>query len=251
MVAQKTTKKPAPRTVRATRVAAKTTGDMGSYLRRIFGLMGAAVGVSAITAALTIFGGGIYWFINATGTGFSALYYVILFGGLGLSIWAQARAFSLKPTTAILLLGLYAILMGFAMTPLIWATLAVNPVSILMAFVIAAVMFACMALFGYKTVKDLSFLGTFLFIGMIGLILVGLASLIWPLGTGFATFVCAAGVLIFALFAAYDMQSLKRAYYAVGNDTQKNQLAVLGALHMYISFIAMFEYILSLLNRNN
>ena len=74
MVAQKTTKKPAPRTVRATRVAAKTTGDMGSYLRRIFGLMGAAVGLTAITAALTIFGGGIYWFINATGTGFSALY---------------------------------------------------------------------------------------------------------------------------------------------------------------------------------
>jgi FtsH-binding integral membrane protein len=139
--------------------------------------------------------------------------------------------------------------MGFAMTPLIWGALSVNPASILQAFVIAAVMFACMALFGYKTAKDLSFLGTFLFIGMIGLILVGLVSMIWPLGGTFATIVCAAGVLIFALFTAYDMQFLKRAYAGMSDDRQKNQLAVLGALHLYISFIAMFQYVLSLLNR--
>ena len=248
-----TTKTTAKKTVRATRAASAPAqrDGMGAYLRRIFAIMFGAVGLTAITAWLTIFGGGIMWFINASGTGFSALYYVILFGGLALSIWAQVRAFSLKPTTAILLLGLYAVLMGFGLTPLIWASLAVNPVSILMAFIIAAVMFGCMAMFGYKTVRDLSFLGTFLFIGMIGLILVGLASFIWPLGAGFSTFVCLAGVLIFALFAAYDMQTLKRAYASIGDETQKNQLAVLGALHMYISFIAMFQYILSLLNRNN
>jgi len=58
-------------------------------------------------------------------------------------------------------------------------------------------------------------------------------------------------VLIFALFTAYDMQTLKHAYnYIGGDETQKNQLAVLGALHLYISFIAMFQYILSLLNRD-
>ena len=86
--------------------------------------------------------------------------------------------------------------------------------------------------------------------GMIGLILVGLASFIWPLGSTFATIVCLAGVLIFALFTAYDMQTLKRAYAVTSDDTQRNQMAVLGALHMYISFIAMFQYLLSLLNRN-
>ena len=112
-------------------------------------------------------------------------------------------------------------------------------------------MFGCMTLFGYKTVKDLSFLGTFLFLGMIGLILVGVVSIFIPLGATFSTIVCLLGVLIFALFAAYDMQTLKNAYYVVGDETQKNQLAVLGALHMYISFIAMFEYILSLLISRN
>lgn len=138
------------------------------------------------------------------------------------------------------------------MTPLLLIAVTGNPYTILWAFGIAAVMFACMALFGYKTVKDLSFMGIFLFMGMIGLILVGLASFIWPemLGGTFGTIVCFIGILIFALFTAYDMQNLKRAYAVLGDGTQKNQLAVLGALHLYISFVAMFQYLLSLLNRN-
>ena len=136
--------------------------------------------------------------------------------------------------------------MGIAITPMI---LVSSPMSILMALILAVIMFGCMALFGYKTVKDLSFLGAFLFIGMIGLILVGIISIFTgPLGVVFNQIVCLIGVLVFALFAAYDMQNLKNAYYTLGNGEQKDQLAVLGALHMYISFVAMFEYILGLLN---
>lgn len=223
-------------------------GGIELYFKRIFALMFGAVALSAITSWLTIYGGGISLLVNEGGM--SALFYIVIFGALGLSIWAQVRAFSLKPLTGGLLLALYAVLIGFGMTPLIWGALAVNPASILYAFIIAALMFGAMALFGYKTVKDLSFLGVFLMMGMIGLVLVGLASFIWPLGSTFATIVCLAGVLIFALFTAYDMQNLKHAYAVTADDTQRNQLAVLGALHMYISFIAMFQYLLSLLNRN-
>lgn len=228
------------------------SGGIELYLKRIFALMFGAVGVTAIAAYMTIWGGGLQYLVNFQTGGMTGLYYVLLFGGLALSIWAQVRVFSMKPSSAALLLALYAVLIGVTMTPLIAIALAVNPMSILMAFVIAALMFACMAMFGYKTVKDLSFLGTFLFIGMIGLILVGLCSFIWPalMGGTFGTIVCFAGVLIFALFTAFDMQNLKRAYAVIGDDTQKNQLAVLGALHLYISFVAMFQYLLSLLNRN-
>lgn len=229
-------------------LSAQRSGGIELYFKRIFALMFGAVGLSALTSWFTIYGGGIRLLVNEGGM--SALFYIVIFGGLTLSIWAQVRAFSLKPGTAAALLALYAVLIGFGMTPLIWGALAVNPLSILYAFVIAAIMFGAMALFGYKTVKDLSFLGVFLMMGMIGLILVGLASFIWPLGSTFATIVCLAGVLIFALFTAYDMQTLKRAYAVTSDDTQRNQLAVLGALHMYISFIAMFQYLLSLLNRN-
>lgn len=225
-------------------------GGMSLYLKRIFALMFGAVAITALAAYITM--ATPLWTVLITATGFSALYYILLFGGLALAIWAQVRAFSFKPSVGALLLALYAVLTGVVMTPLLIAVLAINPLSILSAFIIAAVMFACMALFGYKTVKDLSFLGIFLFMGMIGLILVGLASFIWPamLGGIFGTIVCFIGVLVFALFTAYDMQNLKRAYAVVGGDTQKNQLAVLGALHLYISFIAMFQYLLNLFNRN-
>ena len=228
------------------------TNTMDGYLKRIFALMFGAVGITAVAAYLTIWGGGLRFLINDAGTGFSALYYVLLFGGLAFSIWAQVRAFSLKPATGAVMLMLYAAIIGITLTPLLAVSLAVHPASILYAFILSALMFACMAMFGYKTVKNLSFLGIFLMMGMIGLILVGIASIFWPLGSTFATVVCYIGVLVFALFTAYDMQNLKIAYNTMsgGDDTSKNQLAVLGALHLYISFIAMFQYLLSLFNRD-
>lgn len=226
--------------------ASEPVSGIGLYLKRIFALMFGAVALTAIASYITIYAGGISLLVNPGGL--SWIYYVVLFGGFGLSIWAQARAFHMSPAFAAFLLAIYSILMGFAITPLIWGALNVNPASILQAFVIASAMFGCMALFGYKTAKDLSFLGIFLFMGMIGLVLVGIVSMIWPLGGVFATIVSAVGVLLFALFTAYDMQKLKSAYNVITDNTQRNQLAVLGALHLYISFIAMFQYILSLLN---
>jgi len=226
----------------------KNTGGIDLYLKKIFALMFGAVGVTAITAFITIYLGGIRWLVS-TG-GMTPFFYIVIFGGLALSIWAQARAFSMRPTLAAVLLFIYAVLMGLGLTPIIWGGLAVNPASIVWAFIIAALMFAFMAGFGYKTAKNLSFLGIFLMMGMIGLILVGIVSMIWPLGGVFSTIICAVGVLVFALFTAYDMQTLKRSYEVLGDDTQKDQLAVLGALHLYISFIAMFQYLLGLLNRN-
>jgi len=218
------------------------------YLKKIFTLMFGAVAVTALTTFMVIYGGGISLLVNQGGL--SAVFYIATFGGLALSIWAQVRAFSMRPTTAALLLFIYSVMIGLSITPIVWGALSINPASILQAFVIAALMFGCMALFGYKTAKDLSFLGIFLMMGMIGLILVGIAGMIWPLGSGFATIVCLIGVLVFALFTAYDMQTLKRAYASVGDDTTRDQLAVLGALHLYISFVAMFQYLLGLLNRD-
>ncbi len=223
-------------------------GGIDLYLKKIFALMFGAVAVTAITSFITIYLGGINLLVSHGGM--TPFFYILIFGGLGLSIWAQARAFSMRPTTAAVLLFLYAVIIGLGITPMIWGGLAVNPASIVWAFVIAALMFGFMAMFGYKTAKDLSFLGIFLMMGMIGLILVGVVSMIWSLGGTFSTIVCAIGVLVFALFTAYDMQTLKRSYAVLGDETQKDQLAVLGALHLYISFIAMFQYLLGLLNRD-
>jgi len=227
-------------------VANKSVSKIGGielYFKRIFGLMAGAVGLTALTTFFMVASGLVFNLIRDGNL--SAAYYVIAFGGLAVSIWAQARVFSMKPSSAAWLLFLYSVMMGVVISPMI---LVSSPISILLAIVLAAVMFSCMALFGYKTVKDLSFLGIFLFLGMIGLILVGIVSIFIPLGATFNTIVCLIGVLVFALFAAYDMQTLKNAYAVLGEGKQKDQLAVLGALHMYISFVALFQYILGLLN---
>ena len=225
---------------------AQKIGGIELYIKRIFGYMAAAVGLTALTTYLMIASGGI---VNLFHNGsLSAAYYIIAFGGLGLSLWAQARAFSMKPSTALILLFIYSVLMGIVLSPMVAFS---SMDSIVMALILAAVMFGCMTLFGYKTINDLSFLGIFLFLGMIGLILVGVVSIFVPLGATFNQIVCLLGVLIFALFAAYDMQTLKNAYNVISDENQKDQLAVLGALHMYISFVALFEYILGLLNNRD
>ena len=222
-------------------------GGIELYLKRIFALMFGAVAITAVSSWLTM-NFGLELIFNFQRGGFTPMFYILMFGGLALSIWAQVRAFHLKPATGAAILAIYSVIIGVVITPLVFSALMVNPASIWQAFFLAALMFASMALFGYKTAKDLGFLGIFLFMGMIGLILVGVASFIWPLGSTFATIICAIGVLVFALFTAYDMQFLKKAYAMGGTETQKNQLAVLGALHLYIAFIAMFQHILALLN---
>ncbi len=221
----------------------KIGGGIELYFKRIFGLMAGAVGLTALTTFVMIASG--FWTHLIYNGRLSAAYYIIAFGGLAVSIWAQARAFSMKPSSAAWLLFLYSIMIGVVISPLV---LVSSPMSVLLAIILAALMFGCMSLFGYKSVKDLSFLGIFLFLGMIGLILVGVVSLFFPLGATFNTIVCLIGVLVFALFAAYDMQTLKNAYAMLSDKNTKDQLAVLGALHMYISFVALFQYILGLLN---
>ncbi|MDR0803740.1 MAG: Bax inhibitor-1/YccA family protein [Rickettsiales bacterium] len=216
------------------------------YLKRIFAVMFAAVGLTALTTYATL-RWGLPLIITESGS-VSPLFYIVLFAAFGLSLFAQARAFKMSAAGGAGCLAIYSAAMGFCIAPLVAFALAVNPVSVLQAFVIAALMFGCMALFGYKTTKDLSFMGVFLFIGMIGLIITGIISMFWPFGSTANMIVSIIGVLVFALFTAYDMQFLKNAYNSVPRESE-GQLAVLGALHLYISFIAMFQYVLSLLNR--
>ena len=83
-------------------------GGMSLYLKRIFALMFGAVAITALAAYITM--ATPLWTVLITATGFSALYYILLFGGLALAIWAQVRAFSFKPSVGALLLALYAVL---------------------------------------------------------------------------------------------------------------------------------------------
>jgi FtsH-binding integral membrane protein len=226
--------------------------SIGTYIKKVFLTMAAAVGITALTCYMCLVPLAEYvWplLLNASGTGMSGLYYILMFGGLAWIVMAQYKMFDWSQGAVVGSLLGYSILMGVVMMPLISFSVSINPYLVMKAFVVAAAMFVCMALFGYKTEKDLSFLRVFLLCGMVGLILVGIASIFFPFGGTTSTIICAVGVLVFALFTAYDMQFLKRVFNSVPSDAA-DRFVISGALHMYISFVAMFQYILSLMSGN-
>lgn len=125
--------------------------------------------------------------------------------------------------------------------------------SIAQVFFITAATFATLSVWGYVTKKDLSGWGTFLFMGMIGLIIASLVNLgvsvYYQTTFPVMQFVISAiGLLIFAGFTAYDTQQIKDGYYElVGDTAAMSKGAVMGALNLYIDFIGIFQSLLSLM----
>jgi FtsH-binding integral membrane protein len=118
--------------------------------------------------------------------------------------------------------------------------------SVVSTFLITAAAFGAVSLFGYTTKKDLSGLGTFLIMGVIGLIIASLVNMFLRSGP-MQLIISVVGVLIFAGLTAYDTQKLKMTYYALGgNQTATSVATSYGALSLYINFINMFQFLLSI-----
>jgi len=124
--------------------------------------------------------------------------------------------------------------------------LAYTGASVASTFLITATAFGALSLFGYTTKKNLSGFGSFLMVGLIGLILASLVQVFFPMpGLGFIISVL--GVFIFAGLIAYDTQNLKMAYYQMGGDQQSMAVATnYGALNLYLNFINLFQFLLSI-----
>ena len=121
-----------------------------------------------------------------------------------------------------------------------------NMGSIASTFFITAAAFGALSLFGYTTKKDLSGLGTFLIMGVIGLVIAMVVNMF--LGNGMlALIISVIGVLIFSALIAYDTQRLKMTYYALGGDQAAMAVATgFGALSLFINFVNLFQFLLAL-----
>ena len=118
--------------------------------------------------------------------------------------------------------------------------------SVIQTFLITAAAFGALSLFGYTTKKDLTGFGSFLIIGVIGLIIASVVN-IFLQNTMMQMIISIAGVLIFAGLTAYDTQRLKMTYYALGGNQNAMGVATsYGALSLYINFINMFQFLLML-----
>jgi hypothetical protein len=152
----------------------------------------------------------------------------------------------MRPATAQLLFWVFAALMGISLGSIF---MVYTQTSITRVFFITAATFGALSLWGYTTQRDISGWGSFLFMGLIGVILASLVNLIWP--NGMLQFVVSVvGVLVFAGLTAYDTQRLKNEYiYGQMEGELRERSAIMGALSLYLNFINLFTLLLQLLGQ--
>jgi len=102
---------------------------------------------------------------------------------------------------------------------------------------------------GYTTKRDLTAMGKFLFMGVIGLILAGLVNMIWPSGT-MSFIISAAGVLIFSGLIAYDTQKIKEQYAEAWGTEMAEKIAIFGALSLYLDFVNLFQFLMAFMGQS-
>jgi len=150
----------------------------------------------------------------------------------------------MRPATAQMLFWIFAALIGVSLGAIF---MVYTHTSITRVFFITAASFGALSLYGYTTKRDLSGMRTFLFMGLVGLIIASLVNL-W-LGSSMLQFIVSVvGVLVFAGLTAWDTQRLKSEYiYAAADGETMERSAIMGALSLYLNFINMFQFLLSLL----
>lgn len=209
-----------------------------AYMLKVFTLMAFGLG---FTGALSYYVSGQEAIMRALLT--APMSYIVMLAPLGVVIYMSVRIHKLSVGTAKALFWGYAALIAVSTAPIF---LMYTGASIARIFFVTAGAFGALALYGYTTKKDLSGLGTFLIMGVFGLIILGLVNMfLQSPGLHFA--LSAVGVLVFAGLTAYDMQNIKRGFYIHGGTGEvAEKAAVFGALQLYIDFIAMFLNLLSL-----
>jgi uncharacterized protein len=214
-----------------------TAVDAGlrAYMLRIYNHMTAGVGLTALVAWLTY---------QVTGPELlkNPLMWVFILAPLVLVFFISARINTLSANAARALFFVYAALVGVSLSSLFH--IYTNS-SITRVFFIAAATFGALSILGYTTRRDLSGFGTFLFMGLVGIIIASLVNLFLR-STQLDWVISIVGVGVFAGLAAHDTQRIKAMYDRNDDATSAGRKAVIGALSLYLNFINLFMMMLRL-----
>jgi len=170
------------------------------------------------------------------------LKWVVMLAPLGLVFWLSARIQSMSASKARNLFYVYAALMGISLASVL---LMFSTASVARAFFITAGAFAGLSLYGYTTKRSLSAMGSFMIIGLFGLIIAMIVN-IFVASTAMDLMISVLGVLIFAGLTAWDTQKIKLMYMAGDSEAERTKKSIFGALTLYLDFINMFMFILHL-----
>ena len=173
----------------------------------------------------------------------SPLKWLIMLAPIGMVFYISARINSISAEKARNLFYIYAGLMGLSLSSLL---LVYTGASVVRVFFITAAAFASLSIFGYTTKKSLSGLGSFLMMGVFGILIASIVNIF--LGSdGLAFIISILGVLIIAGLTAYDTQKIKNMYLVGDNNETSGKKSVMGALTLYLDFILMFQFLLMFL----
>ena len=172
----------------------------------------------------------------------SPLKWIVMLAPLGMVFYISAKLNSMTSQKARNLFYIYAGLMGLSLSSLL---LVYTGASVVRVFFITAASFAALSLYGYTTKKSLSGLGSFLMMGVFGLIIAQVVN-IFMASSGLDFIISIVGVLIFAGLTAYDTQKIKNMYLASDSGEMIGKKAVMGALTLYLDFINLFIMLLRL-----
>lgn len=234
-----------------TRVATGPRADavidegLRAYMIRVYNLMALGLAITGLVGwgafnlavadgQLTTFGQLIYA---------SAFRWVVILAPLAVVFFMSFRIHTLSVSAAQTTFWVYAGLVGLSLSTIF---LVYTGESIVRTFFITAASFGALSLWGYTTRRDLSGMGSFLFMGLVGLILASLVNIF--LGSTALQFaISVIGVLVFAGLTAYDTQQIKEMYYEGDSTLVAGRKAIMGALRLYLDFINLFMFLLQFL----
>ena len=172
----------------------------------------------------------------------SPLKWVVMLAPLGFVFYLSARINKMNISTAQITFWIFSAIMGLSLASLF---IEFTHSSIARVFFITSGTFAAMSLYGYTTKRDLTKLGGFLFMGLIGIIIASIVNIF--IGSSALQFaISVIGVLVFVGLTAYDTQSIKNMYYAGDSEDIGSKKALMGALRLYLDFINLFILLLQL-----
>ena len=233
--------------------AVAVDAGLRAHMIRVYNYMASAVALTGVVAWLTYQAAG-GDAIAVTGSGITGLtpfgqavfsgplMIILMLGTLGLVFFLSFRIHRLQYSTALTVFMVYAALLGVTLSSIF---LAYTGASITRVFFISAASFGALSLWGYTTQRDLTGMGSFLIMGLFGLIIAMIVN-IFLKSTGLDFVISAAGVLIFAGLTAWDTQKIKEMFDPSDDANGAGRKAVMGALSLYLDFINLFLMLLRL-----
>jgi uncharacterized protein len=213
--------------------------DVGlrEYMLRVYNYMASGLALTGIVAYVAAYSG-FYASIART-----PLIWLVILAPLGLVMVMSFGAQRMRANTLQMIFWAYSGLMGLSLAMVF---LIFTGTSIARVFFITAGTFAAMSLYGYTTRRDLSQLGSFLFMGLIGIIIASLVNMFLA-SSALQFAISVIGVIVFTGLTAWDTQQIKEMYFASDDAETGSKKAVMGALRLYLDFINLFMMLMQLM----